>query len=145
MWTFSWRSLKHSNVVSSRSRILLYSTEASSINIKDTVFLPKSDFPVLVKPTERSRLDAELALAADFSGIYSWQRERKAKEFCLLDGPPYANGSLHVGHAVNKILKDFIVKSRILLGEKVKFEPGWDCHGLPIELAVRKNYKVSIF
>ncbi|VDM68650.1 unnamed protein product [Strongylus vulgaris] len=63
--------------------------------------------------------------------------------FELLDGPPYANGAAHTGHAINKILKDFIVKSRIALGYKVRFRPGWDCHGLPIELKITKNVQVS--
>ncbi|CAD5209251.1 unnamed protein product [Bursaphelenchus xylophilus] len=99
----------------------------------------KSAFPVTVKPTERSRLDSELAQSSQYNELYSWQKDLKRDEFVLLDGPPYSNGSLHVGHAVNKILKDFIVKSRVLLGQTVDFRPGWDCHGLPIELAVRKN------
>ncbi|PIO60924.1 tRNA ligase class I, partial [Teladorsagia circumcincta] len=59
--------------------------------------------------------------------------------FELLDGPPYANGVVHTGHAINKILKDFIVKSRIALGYRVRFRPGWDCHGLPIELKINKS------
>ncbi|CAD5206451.1 unnamed protein product [Bursaphelenchus okinawaensis] len=105
------------------------------------VFLPKSRFPVAVKPTERSRIDGELASEADFNGLYGWQRELDRDEFVLLDGPPYANGSLHVGHAVNKILKDFIVKSQVFGGKKVLFNPGWDCHGLPIENVVRKTLK----
>ena len=59
-------------------------------------------------------------------------------KFVLHDGPPYANGELHIGHAVNKILKDFIVKSRTLAGFDAPYVPGWDCHGLPIELNVEK-------
>ncbi|RCN41881.1 hypothetical protein ANCCAN_12154 [Ancylostoma caninum] len=59
--------------------------------------------------------------------------------FELLDGPPYANGVAHTGHAINKILKDFIVKSRIVLGYRVRFRPDWDCHGLPIELKISKS------
>jgi isoleucyl-tRNA synthetase len=59
--------------------------------------------------------------------------------FVLLDGPPYANGDVHVGHAINKLLKDFIVKSRIQMGHRVEYRPGWDCHGLPIELKIKKQ------
>uniref|UniRef100_A0A8B9H3M6 isoleucine--tRNA ligase n=1 Tax=Astyanax mexicanus TaxID=7994 RepID=A0A8B9H3M6_ASTMX len=70
-----------------------------------------------------------------FEQLYSWQRERKAKkEFCLHDGPPYANGDAHVGHALNKILKDIHNRFEMLRGRKVHYVPGWDCHGLPIEL-----------
>jgi isoleucyl-tRNA synthetase len=64
--------------------------------------------------------------------------EPKASVFVLHDGPPYANGKLHVGHALNKVLKDVIVRSRILAGEQVHYVPGWDCHGLPIELNAQK-------
>jgi hypothetical protein len=116
------------------------------LDLKETVFLPKTDFSARVKSAERSRLDAELSSDSNFSSLYEWQRnasERtKLPEFVLLDGPPYANGSLHVGHAVNKIMKDFVVKSKIAAGYRVRFQPGWDCHGLPIELAVRKSQKV---
>lgn len=62
-------------------------------------------------------------------------------KFVLHDGPPYANGNLHIGHALNKILKDFINRYKVLSGHKVKFVPGWDCHGLPIELKVLQSLK----
>ncbi len=82
--------------------------------------------------------------------LYGRIRERRhgAKRFILHDGPPYANGDIHIGHAVNKILKDIIIKSRGLNGEDAPFVPGWDCHGLPIELMVEKKigkagYKVD--
>lgn len=67
----------------------------------------------------------------------------KCFRFTLMDGPPYANGSVHVGHAINKLLKDFIVKSKVAAGHNVQFRPGWDCHGLPIELKIRKTQGVS--
>ena len=68
-------------------------------------------------------------------------KSRKDKpKFILHDGPPYANGDIHIGHAVNKILKDFIIKSKTLSGFDVPYVPGWDCHGLPIELVVEKKY-----
>src|SRR5207344_761317 len=60
--------------------------------------------------------------------------------FILTDGPPYANGAIHLGHAVNKILKDAVVKSRLVAGFDAPYVPGWDCHGLPIELAVEKKF-----
>ncbi|KAI6229023.1 Isoleucyl-tRNA synthetase [Aphelenchoides fujianensis] len=68
---------------------------------------------------------------------------RPTSEFVLLDGPPYANGQPHVGHAINKIMKDFVVKSQVALGRRVHYRPGWDCHGLPIELAMRKSSEVQ--
>lgn len=73
--------------------------------------------------------------------MYMWQLEdrKNNKLFELLDGPPYANGEAHTGHAINKILKDFVVKSKIGLGFRVRFRPGWDCHGLPIELKIGKK------
>lgn len=67
-----------------------------------------------------------------------------AKKFILHDGPPYANGDIHIGHAVNKILKDIIVKSKTLSGFDAPYVPGWDCHGLPIELVVEKNHGKNI-
>jgi len=75
------------------------------------------------------------------SGLYEKLRKKSAgkKKFLLLDGPPYANGHLHVGHAVNKILKDMVVKSKTMSGFDSPFVPGWDCHGLPIELNVEKK------
>ncbi|XP_072022668.1 isoleucine--tRNA ligase, mitochondrial-like, partial [Amphiura filiformis] len=79
-----------------------------------------------------------------FSELYSWQREQQQEnpnEFCLHDGPPYANGDPHVGHALNKILKDIINRYRLLQGYKVHYVPGWDCHGLPIELKALSESK----
>uniref|UniRef100_A0A3Q2P493 Isoleucine--tRNA ligase, mitochondrial n=1 Tax=Fundulus heteroclitus TaxID=8078 RepID=A0A3Q2P493_FUNHE len=102
---------------------------------RDTVLLPRTEFPM--KLTGQKLLDRELQIQQDcgFAELYSWQRERKAKkEFCLHDGPPYANGDPHVGHALNKILKDIRNRFEMLRGRQVHYVPGWDCHGLPIEL-----------
>ncbi|XP_071327199.1 isoleucine--tRNA ligase, mitochondrial isoform X4 [Trachinotus anak] len=102
---------------------------------QDTVLLPRTEFPM--KLTGQKLLDRELQIQQDcgFADLYSWQRERKAKkEFCLHDGPPYANGDPHVGHALNKILKDIRNRFEMLRGRQVHYIPGWDCHGLPIEL-----------
>ncbi|GAB5583700.1 isoleucine--tRNA ligase [Prionailurus iriomotensis] len=87
----------------------------------------------------RQQPDTELEIQqkCGFSELYSWQRERKVKtEFCLHDGPPYANGDPHVGHALNKILKDIANRYHMMRGSKIHFVPGWDCHGLPIEIKV---------
>jgi isoleucyl-tRNA synthetase len=82
--------------------------------------------------------------------LAAWERTRAVRQdprgregppaFVLTDGPPYANGALHLGHAVNKILKDIIVKSRTLDGYDAPYVPGWDCHGLPIEMQVEKTH-----
>lgn len=99
------------------------------------VNLSKSRRPVS-RPNEESQANAFWQKSQVFEKANSL---RKGKTFLLLDGPPYANGSAHLGHGYNKLLKDLVVKSRWLLGEKVSFSPSWDCHGLPLELAVEKR------
>ena len=98
---------------------------------KDTLNLPKSAFPPRAAlPTDRAR---HLKRCTD--DLYAWQRaNRKGGVFTLHDGPPYANGDLHIGHALNKILKDITCRFQLSQGKRVIFVPGWDCHGLPIEL-----------
>ena len=105
---------------------------------KDTVNLPRTDFPMranlpTTEPQVLARWEAE--------GLYARIREarRGAPRFVLHDGPPYANGDIHIGTALNKILKDFIVKSRTMAGFDSPYVPGWDCHGLPIELKVDRE------
>ncbi|XP_056151676.1 isoleucine--tRNA ligase, mitochondrial isoform X2 [Lampris incognitus] len=140
------RALLHPAVAFSSSRSCdVGSTDGSSAQpagngavqgqYRDSVLLPRTAFPM--KLTGQTLLDRELEIqqACGFAGLYSWQRERKAKkEFCLHDGPPYANGDPHVGHALNKILKDIRNRFEMLRGRQVHYIPGWDCHGLPIEL-----------
>lgn len=95
-----------------------------------TLSLPKSKFPARALVSDRPRY---LERCSD--ELYRWQRERSSsKLFALQDGPPYANGSLHIGHALNKILKDITCRFQISQGRRVEYIPGWDCHGLPIEL-----------
>ncbi|XP_054470009.1 isoleucine--tRNA ligase, mitochondrial isoform X4 [Anoplopoma fimbria] len=102
---------------------------------RDTVLLPRSEFPVRLTGQELLDREVQTQKECGFADLYSWQRERKAKkEFCLHDGPPYANGDPHVGHALNKILKDIRNRFEMLRGRQVHYIPGWDCHGLPIEL-----------
>ncbi|VDO70083.1 unnamed protein product [Heligmosomoides polygyrus] len=119
----------------------LQPSTSSRVEKKKTVFLPRTSFVNHVKSSDRGLLDQQLASAGGLTTLYEWQHEQKARKnvFELLDGPPYANGVVHTGHAINKILKDFIVKSRIALGYRVRFRPGWDCHGLPIELKISKR------
>ena len=105
---------------------------------KDTLNLPKTAFPM--KASLAQREPQRLKKWQDMD-LYQKIREARAgrPKFVLHDGPPYANGELHLGHAVNKILKDIIVKSRTLAGFDAPYVPGWDCHGLPIELNVEKK------
>jgi len=105
---------------------------------KDTLNLPKTDFPMKAGLAQRE--PRRLKQWQDMGIYQKIRRECQGRpKFILHDGPPYANGELHVGHAVNKILKDIIVKSRTLDGYDAPYVPGWDCHGLPIELNVEKK------
>lgn len=105
---------------------------------KNTLNLPSTEFPM--KANLPKQEPAWLAFWQE-EKIYEQLREmrRDAKKFIVHDGPPYANGQLHLGHAVNKILKDIVVKSKSLSGFNAPYVPGWDCHGLPIELNVEKK------
>jgi isoleucyl-tRNA synthetase len=110
------------------------------VDLKTTVNLPKTDFPLKGNLAQNEPLRLQKWEAMN---IYEMLREaRKDKPlFVLHDGPPYANGNLHVGHALNKTLKDFVIKSRSMLGYWTPYIPGWDCHGLPIENEVEKKLK----
>ncbi|KAJ3529907.1 hypothetical protein NM208_g9549 [Fusarium decemcellulare] len=98
---------------------------------KSTLRLPRSSFPARPNP---KLLQQHLRQCTD--DLYAWQTQHRSEEkpFVLHDGPPYANGSLHVGHALNKVLKDMIVRAKVQQGRRVVYRPGWDCHGLPIEM-----------
>jgi isoleucyl-tRNA synthetase len=105
---------------------------------KDTINLPKTGFPM--KGNLAQREPETLKFWRDMSLYRRLRDQREGKDrYVLHDGPPYANGDIHLGHAVNKILKDIIVKSHSLDGYDAPYVPGWDCHGLPIELAVEKK------
>ncbi len=107
---------------------------------RDTVFLPKTDFPMKAGLAAK-----EPAILARWQAIGLYERlrrERAGRErFILHDGPPYANGDIHMGHAMNKVLKDIVVRSQSLLGKDAPYVPGWDCHGLPIEWKVEEQYR----
>ena len=108
---------------------------------KETVLLPQTDFSMRANAVKR---EPELQKYWDERGIYQKQAQSNPGEpFTLHDGPPYANGDLHMGHALNKILKDIVNKYQMLQGRKVRYVPGWDCHGLPIELKVLQKMKSS--
>lgn len=105
---------------------------------KETLNLPKTAFPMRANLASREPQRVEKWQREDLYGRIRDAR-RGRKRFILHDGPPYANGEIHIGHAVNKILKDIIVKSRVLEGLDVPYVPGWDCHGLPIEHKVEQR------
>jgi isoleucyl-tRNA synthetase len=110
-----------------------------SIDYKNTINLPKTDFAMKADLARREPgMLAEWEKSARYAAI---QQHTAAREqaFILHDGPPYANGVIHIGHAVNKVLKDIVVKSKLLAGFRSPYVPGWDCHGLPIEIAVEKE------
>ena len=107
---------------------------------RDTVFLPKTEFPMKAGLPQK-----EPGILARWieSGLYQQLREARAgrEKFVLHDGPPYANGDMHIGHALNHILKDMVVRTQSLLGKDAPYVPGWDCHGLPIEWKVEEQYR----
>lgn len=108
----------------------------------ETILLPETPFSQRANAVTR---EPELQAYWKESGLYEKlsknAKEHGAARFVLHDGPPYANGDLHCGHALNKILKDFINRKQVLNGKQVHYIPGWDCHGLPIELKVLQNMK----
>ncbi|HET7674069.1 MAG TPA: class I tRNA ligase family protein, partial [Gammaproteobacteria bacterium] len=106
---------------------------------KATLNLPHTDFPMKANLAQREPAMLERWYAEDLYG----QIRRAAAgrpRYLMPDGPPYANGDIHIGHAVNKILKDIVIKSHTLAGFDAPYVPGWDCHGLPIELMVEKKH-----
>ncbi len=109
------------------------------VSYKDTVNLPKTNFDMRANATKR---EPEIQKFWVENQIYErLSQNNKGEIFVLHDGPPYANGSLHIGHALNKILKDIINRFQLLQGRKARYVPGWDCHGLPIELKVIQGMK----
>ncbi len=113
--------------------------DAANNRYKPTLHLPATEFPMRGDLPKREPETVERWLSED---LYAQIREqvKGRPTFVLHDGPPYANGAIHIGHAVNKILKDVVVKSKLLSGFDAPYVPGWDCHGLPIELVVEKKH-----
>ncbi|MEN8195874.1 MAG: class I tRNA ligase family protein, partial [Pseudomonadota bacterium] len=113
-----------------------------SVDYKDTLRLPRTDFamkaglpqkePLLLERWEKIGLEARLR-----------EQSKGREKFILHDGPPYANGHLHIGHALNKILKDVINRSQQMMGKNAHYVPGWDCHGLPIEWKIEEKYRAA--
>lgn len=123
-------------------------TDEKKITWKDTLCLPKTDFPM---KAQLNKKEPQILKTWDEIDIYKkiLEKRENADMYILHDGPPYANGNLHLGHALNKILKDFVVKTKNMEGFYSPYVPGWDCHGLPIEIKVEeqlgsKKEKMSI-
>src|SRR5579883_2320969 len=110
-------------------------TERAKTDLKKTVHLPKTDFPM---KANLQQLEPKLLERWQEMKLYDRIRQsRKGRPMWVLhDGPPYANGAIHLGTALNKVVKDFIVKSKTMAGFDAPYVPGWDCHGLPIEIKV---------
>ena len=109
-----------------------------AVNYKDTLNLPKTDFPM---KADLAKLELELLEQWEETRLYDQvlAARKGAEPYVLHDGPPYANANIHYGHILNKTLKDIVCKYRTMSGRYVEFKPGWDCHGLPIELAVLRE------
>src|SRR6266581_3363932 len=108
------------------------------MDYKSTLNLPVTEFPMKANLVQK-----EVEILADWENSELYQKLTDAGKgkprYILHDGPPYANGHIHIGHALNKILKDIVLKSKRMSGFAAPYVPGWDCHGLPIELQVEKN------
>ncbi|WP_299782297.1 isoleucine--tRNA ligase [uncultured Roseobacter sp.] len=114
---------------------------AEKPDYKSTLNLPKTDFPMRAGLPKR---EPEWLARWEEIGIYDRLREKPGRtSFTLHDGPPYANGHLHIGHALNKTLKDMVVRSQQMMGFDARYIPGWDCHGLPIEWKIEEQYRAK--
>ncbi|NNE79635.1 MAG: isoleucine--tRNA ligase [Silicimonas sp.] len=112
---------------------------AETPDYKDTLNLPETEFPMRAGLPKREPAWLE---RWEKIGVYDRLRETSGRApFTLHDGPPYANGHLHIGHALNKILKDMVVRSQQMMGKDARYIPGWDCHGLPIEWKIEEQYR----
>lgn len=114
--------------------------ETTQRDYRNTVFLPKTDFPMKAGLPQK---EPGIAARWEAIGLYdALRKSRRGREkFILHDGPPYANGDMHIGHALNHILKDMVCRTQNLLGKDAPYVPGWDCHGLPIEWKVEEQYR----
>tara|TARA_Y100001970_G_scaffold294370_1_gene451908 strand:- start:8205 stop:11078 length:2874 start_codon:yes stop_codon:yes gene_type:complete len=120
----------------------MFLSEIMSQDYRKTIFLPQTDFPMKAQLPKK-----EPDIIAYWNDLEVYKKLRTSsrgrKKFVLHDGPPYANGHLHIGHALNKILKDVIIRSQQMMGRDAIYVPGWDCHGLPIEWQIEQKYRKS--
>src|SRR5450631_2169789 len=115
-------------------------SEEKKNDYRDTVFLPKTDFPMRGSLPQQEPKHLERWKGMDLYGRLRAQATGR-EQFILHDGPPYANGNIHIGTALNKILKDVVVRSHQMVGFDAPYIPGWDCHGLPIEWKIEEQYR----
>ena len=118
-------------------------SKKTGVDYKSTLNLPDTPFPMRGNLAVR---EPQWIAEWQARGVYQRIREARsgAKKWILHDGPPYANNPIHMGHAFNKILKDMVVKTRSLAGFDAPYVPGWDCHGMPIEIQIEKQYGKSL-
>ena len=118
--------------------------DVTSADYSNTVFLPETEFPMRAGLPAR---EPDWLARWEKIGVYDRLREKAVADartpFTLHDGPPYANGHLHIGHALNKILKEMVVRSQQMMGKDARYVPGWDCHGLPIEWKIEEQYRAK--
>src|SRR5512142_433029 len=114
--------------------------ETTKTDYRSTVFLPRTDFPMKAGLPQKEPL---IAARWESEGLYQQIRKSRSgrHKFIFHDGPPYANGDIHIGHALNHAIKDMVVRTQTLLGKDAPYVPGWDCHGLPIEWKVEEQYR----
>jgi len=117
-------------------------TSESKRDYSETLFLPQTDFPMRAGLPQK---EPEILARWEKGGLYKQLRaaSKGREKFILHDGPPYANGNIHIGHALNKILKDVVTRSQQMLGYDSNYVPGWDCHGLPIEWKIEEEYRAK--
>jgi isoleucyl-tRNA synthetase len=119
-------------------------TEQTARDYRETVFLPETDFPMRGGlPKAEPEMLKKWAEADLYNEVRKARQAKNAPLFVMHDGPPYANGNIHIGHALNKLLKDFVVRSKFLMGYDVDYVPGWDCHGLPIEWKIEEEFRAK--
>ena len=116
--------------------------KSEATDYSKTLFLPQTEFPMRAGLPQR---EPEILKHWNEIGLYERLRKSAAgrPKFVLHDGPPYANGNIHIGHALNKILKDVVTRSQQMLGYDSNYVPGWDCHGLPIEWKIEEEYRAK--
>ncbi len=115
--------------------------DQTAADYRNSVFLPETEFPMRAGLPQR---EPDWLARWEKMGVYDRLRQKKGRTpFTLHDGPPYANGHLHIGHALNKILKDMVVRSQQMMGRDARYVPGWDCHGLPIEWKIEEQYRAK--
>ncbi len=112
------------------------------LDYKSTLNLPETAFPMRAGLPDR---EPQWLARWERLGVYARLRSTAAdrQPFVLHDGPPYANGNLHIGHGLNKVLKDMVVRSQQMMGRDSRYIPGWDCHGLPIEWKIEEQYRAK--